>query len=163
MAKKKITGKKKGKKRMGAVKLQKAQQDHLWLGAGVFVGAFGKKAIDWGLSKQTAVTIKQEYIDWGEFLVGGAFFGLVPMHPALKGVALGLSAAGFVNGVIEAGALKGVGALPAMVPFRPKPNLSGVTKTPAVGAGNAYGYPKSPSVGRTLKRSSFYTGAYNAH
>lgn len=147
---------------MGAAKLKKTQSDYLWIGAGVFAGAFGKKVIDWGLSKVDAVKVKQEYIDWGEFLVGGAAFAFLDMHPGLKGFSLGLSAGGFVNGIIEAGALKGVGALPPMVPFRPKPNLNGVTKTPAVaGAGNAYMYPKTPGVGRT-NRSSFYTGAYDA-
>lgn len=148
--------KKRGGRRVGALSMNK-DQDLLMLAGGAIVGGIAKKFIDTALAKQETLTVDQKTIDGIELVGGGVIFWMVD-QPFLRGMGLGLTAAASVSLLQEMEVLKGMSASP-MVPFKARPQLNGVTKTPAVAGANAYGYPRPNAVGA----GAFSRRAVGAH
>lgn len=155
MAKKKShkttkTKKRSSGRRMGAISLDK-DENLLTMAAGVIVGGIGKRFIDTFVSKQDTINVEQKTIDMIEFAGAATGFYFVDA-PFIRGAFLGIASAAAISALQEMDMLKGVGMSP-MVPFKPRPLLNGVTRTPAVAAAtNAYGFPSPSTVGNIYTR-----------
>lgn len=146
-------GTKKKGHRMGVITTSQHGNELLTIAAGTVTGAIVKKIGDTLISKQastTGVTISQKTVDIIEVVGGGALFYYMD-SPFIRGMALGLGSTAAVSLLKEMDVLKGIG-LPPLVPFRPQPNLKGVTNTPAVAGANAYMFPQTPGVAGTRVR-----------
>lgn len=150
--KKKSGSKGKGKgRKVGAIKMDSPQgQDLLMIAGGVLAGSVVKRLADNLIAKQaqtTGVSIKQSTVDLIEIAGGAAVFYFID-QPFIRGMGLGLAGSTVYNKTANM-RLSGVGQSTALVPFQPRPNLNGVTKTPSVaGVGNVYNFPSPSNVGR---------------
>jgi hypothetical protein len=150
-SKKKTASKSRGK-RMGALNV-KTDQDLLMIAAGVVAGGVVKRLADTLIAKQsstTGVSIAQNTVDVVQILGGGAVFYLVD-QPFVRGLGLGLAGSAIYTKTANL-KLSGIGASP-LVPFRPRPNLSGagVTQTPSIAGANVYNFPKPAGVGNARR------------
>lgn len=165
MAKKK-TKKKTGKK-VGAVKVKKDHLTNLFLlFTGGVIGAAGRRFADNAMTKQTAVTIKKEtmqFIRIGEALAGfvAAYF---VENMFVTGLGVGVATDAGINILQAQGQLTGIGASNGPIAIelpKPNPNFS-KNPLPQVGqpgsASSLYENSSIPSVG---KMSSKYAGVYS--
>ena len=148
---------KKGKGRsVGALSLQK-DQDLLMLAGGVLAGAVVKRLADNIIAKQatsTGVTIEQGTVDLIQGAGGAAIFYFLD-QPFVRGLGLGLVGSVVYNKTKDL-KLAGIGQSTVLVPFRPQPNLNGVTQTPSVAGAstNVYSFPQPAGVGR-MRRNAY--------
>lgn len=152
-----------GSRRMSGLSISKLQQDDLLMAVAVVGGAVGKKFIDTVIAKQDTLKVEQKTVDGLEILASAALFMFGGNQPILKGLAIGLGSSATVSLLQEMDVLKGP-ILPAYVPFRPRPALNGVTRTPAVSGGgvNSYGFPNGPGVAGARvgsRRAARFAGA----
>lgn len=157
---KKRSGRKTGsRKRKVSGLTSPATMDLVQLVAGAITGAVVKRFGDNILAKQTAIVIDDKLKAFGGFVIGaGAAYFF--KQPFLRGIGVGIAAESGVAGLVSLGVLSGsdMNTGRGLVIYQPRPNMSGTTMTPSVGAGstNAYGFPQSKSgVGKAT-----YAGVY---
>lgn len=155
--------KKTGGKRVGQVKVNKSKlTDTFLLFTGAVVGAAGRRFADNAMTKQTAVVIKPEtmqFIRIGEALAGFAaayFFS----NAFVMGLGAGVAADAGIHVLQAQGQLTGIGNAGPMVLQLPAPNPNfSKNPLPQVGspASELYNNPTIPSVGR----AQTYAGVYD--
>lgn len=146
-------------RRVGALKMKKETTDILMLGLGAIGGAVAKRFLDTALAKQTAIQIDPKLLSVGEMLGGGVMAWALP-NWFLKGVGIGIASEGGVTILQSMGVLSGITLTPD-VPFMPRPNMGGLTRTQTIGSLNAYGFPAPNSVaGSRMNNATRFAGAY---
>lgn len=149
-SRKKKTSRAGRKGRVGALNFKNKQDmDLIMLAGGTLLGGVAKRLGDTLIAKQaqtTGVSIKQGTVDTIEILGGGALFYLMD-SPFIKGLGLGLAGATVYTMTANL-RLAGIGQSTALVPFQPRPNVNGVTRTANVAGANAYNFPSPSNVGR---------------
>lgn len=136
--------------KMGMLNL-KTDNNLLMLGLGAIAGGVIKRVgvtfANKGFSS-AGITVSDKAMNIGSLLLGGALFYLVDT-PLVRGLGAGIATAGVYD--LSSGLkLSGIGAAP-LVPFMPKPNMSGASNTPNIAGANVYQFPRPAGVGATRR------------
>lgn len=141
---------------MGAISKEKGK-DLAMTAAGAVIGILTKRLLENTLNAQTAVTINPKVLLVGEIVAGGVIGYMWGDNNIAKGASIGIIGASTVQLAQTAGILNGISEITdGIVEFRAKPNFSGLSVTPTVGALlNPYSYPQPGSVGKMTVSQKF--------